>query len=100
MMPAEGLLGAARLARSLRSGPPSKTPAVDLARRPSRRTVLVLCRGFDRQACARNGPFMHYDLGFFDHETGRIECAENPFSAKVTYVSGINRHPCARNGPL
>jgi hypothetical protein len=27
--------------------------------------------------CARNGPFMHYDLGFFDHETGRIECAEN-----------------------
>lgn len=27
--------------------------------------------------------FMHYDLGFFDHETGRIECAENPFGAKV-----------------
>lgn len=26
---------------------------------------------------------MHYDLGFFDHETGRIECAENPFGAKV-----------------
>ena len=22
---------------------------------------------------------MHYDLGFFDDETGRIECAENPF---------------------
>jgi hypothetical protein len=21
--------------------------------------------------------FMHYDLGFFDHETGRVECAEN-----------------------
>jgi putative transposase len=26
--------------------------------------------------------FMHYDLGFFDHETGRIECAENQFAAK------------------
>ena len=21
------------------------------------------------------GSFMHYDLGFFDHETGRVECA-------------------------
>jgi putative transposase len=27
--------------------------------------------------------FMHYDLGFFDHETGRVECAHNPFEAKV-----------------
>lgn len=27
--------------------------------------------------------FMHYDLGFFDHETGRVECAENPFQARV-----------------
>ncbi len=27
--------------------------------------------------------FMNYDLGFFDHETGRVECAENPFQAKV-----------------
>ena len=27
--------------------------------------------------------FMKYDLGFFDHETGRVECAENPFGAKV-----------------
>jgi hypothetical protein len=35
--------------------------------------------------------FMHYDLGFFDHQSGRIECAKNPFSAKV--------HPYARNGP-
>jgi putative transposase len=26
--------------------------------------------------------FMNYDLGFFDHETGRVECAENPFTAK------------------
>jgi putative transposase len=25
--------------------------------------------------------FMHYDLGFFDHE--RVECALNPFEAKV-----------------
>ena len=27
--------------------------------------------------------FMNYDLGFFDHEAGRVECAENPFGAKV-----------------
>ena len=27
--------------------------------------------------------FMRYDLGFFDHEVGRVECAENPFGAKV-----------------
>jgi putative transposase len=27
--------------------------------------------------------FMHYDLGFFDHESGRVECAANPFGAKV-----------------
>ena len=26
--------------------------------------------------------FMQYDLGFFDHETGRITSAENPFGAK------------------
>ena len=27
--------------------------------------------------------FMHYDLGFFDKETRRVEGAENPFGAKV-----------------
>src|SRR5579862_1897433 len=27
--------------------------------------------------------FMQYDLGFFDHESGRVECAENPFSPKL-----------------
>jgi putative transposase len=27
--------------------------------------------------------FMDYDLGFFDHETGRLGCAENPFAEKV-----------------
>ena len=27
--------------------------------------------------------FMQYDLGFFDHQTGRITSAENPFGAKV-----------------
>lgn len=31
--------------------------------------------------------FMSYDLGFFDHETGRIESAENPFVAKVSPMS-------------
>jgi putative transposase len=27
--------------------------------------------------------FMDFDLGFFDHETGRLGTAENPFAAKV-----------------
>ena len=27
--------------------------------------------------------FMNYDLGFFDHEAGRIANVENPFAAKV-----------------
>jgi putative transposase len=27
--------------------------------------------------------FMQYDLGFFDHDTGRITSAEHPFGAKV-----------------
>ena len=44
--------------------------------------------------------FMRYDLGFFDHETCRIESAANPFAAKVfTHVSGINRQRCDRKGP-
>ena len=33
--------------------------------------------------------FMHYDLGFFDHETCRLECAENPFGAKVLPMSPV-----------
>jgi hypothetical protein len=32
--------------------------------------------------------FMQYDLGFFDHKTGRVTSAENPFGAKVFYVPG------------
>jgi putative transposase len=31
--------------------------------------------------------FMHYDLGFFDDEVGRVECAPNPFDAKVLPMS-------------
>ena len=31
--------------------------------------------------------FMNYDLGFFDDETGRVECADNPFVAKVLPLS-------------
>ena len=33
--------------------------------------------------------FMHYDLGFFDHETGRVECAPNPFEAQVLPMSPV-----------
>jgi putative transposase len=31
--------------------------------------------------------FMQYDLGFFDHEAGRVECAPNPFLPK-SWISG------------
>ena len=30
--------------------------------------------------------FVGYDLVFFDHQSGRVECAENPFDAKVLAV--------------
>jgi putative transposase len=33
--------------------------------------------------------FMHYDLGFFDHETTRFECAMSPFAAKVLPMSSV-----------
>ena len=45
--------------------------------------------------------FMHYDLGFFDHETGRVGCTPNPFEAQVlgvSHVSGIIRYLVSRNG--
>ena len=31
--------------------------------------------------------FMHYDLGFFDHETSRLEPVDNPFEPKVLPMS-------------
>ena len=34
--------------------------------------------------------FMHYDLGFFDDETSRLEPAPNPFEAKVLPLSPLN----------
>jgi putative transposase len=33
--------------------------------------------------------FMKYDLGFFDEECGRVECAPNPFAAKVLPMSPV-----------
>jgi len=33
--------------------------------------------------------FMEYDLGFFDHETCRLESAENPFGAKVSPMCSV-----------
>jgi len=33
--------------------------------------------------------FMRYDLGFFDHETCRIESAQNPFAAKLLPMSPV-----------
>ncbi len=45
--------------------------------------------------------FMHYDLGYFDDETCRLEPIENPFGPTVLPMSpaGINRYPCTRNRP-
>lgn len=36
--------------------------------------------------------FMQYDLGFFDHETCRLESADNPFAAKVLPTVNHWRH--------
>ena len=33
--------------------------------------------------------FMQYDRGFFDHETCRLESADNPFAAKVLPMSPV-----------
>ena len=33
--------------------------------------------------------FMHYDLGFFDDQCTRVECAPNPFSVKVSAMSPV-----------
>jgi len=33
--------------------------------------------------------FMHYDLGFFDHETCRLEPVDNPFEPKVSTMSPV-----------
>ena len=33
--------------------------------------------------------FMHYDLGFFDDETCRLEPAQNPFQARVLPMSPV-----------
>ena len=49
---------------------------------------------------------MSYDLGYFDHETGRSKPIENPFGPKplppksATHISGINRNPFVRYGPV
>jgi putative transposase len=33
--------------------------------------------------------FMKYDLGFFDHETCRLEPVDNPFEPKVSTMSPV-----------
>jgi putative transposase len=33
--------------------------------------------------------FMKYDLGFFDHQSGRVECAKNPFGDKHSLASDV-----------
>jgi len=41
--------------------------------------------------------FMHYDLGFFDDESIRVECAPNPFEVKVFLASMGRRNTSAKN---
>jgi putative transposase len=44
--------------------------------------------------------FMHYDLGYFDDEVGRVEPIENPFGSKVfTPPPGMNCYLSAQNRP-
>ena len=33
--------------------------------------------------------FMHYDLGYFDDETGRLEPIENPFGPRVLPMCSV-----------
>ena len=33
--------------------------------------------------------FMHYDLGYFDHQTCRLEPLDNPFGPKVLPMSPV-----------
>ena len=33
--------------------------------------------------------FMHFDLGFIDDETSRLECAPNPLSAQVSTMCPV-----------
>jgi hypothetical protein len=33
--------------------------------------------------------FMPYDLGLFDHDTGRLESVQNPFEARVLPMSPV-----------
>ena len=33
--------------------------------------------------------FMHYDLGYFDDEVGRVEPIENPFGSKVLPMCSV-----------
>ena len=43
--------------------------------------------------------FMHYDLGYFNDKTCRLEPPSKPIRAKsVTYVCGMNRYLCLRAG--
>jgi putative transposase len=44
---------------------------------------------------------MHYDLGYFDDETGRLEPIDKSlWSETVTHVSGMKCYLSLRNGPL
>ena len=37
--------------------------------------------------------FMDYDLGFFDYEAGRVECAPNPFGPNLLVgLNGSSKH--------
>ena len=68
-------------------------PSPQLLARTNWRTPMAPCgRNVGIREVAENiwlVSFMRYDLGFFDHETCRIESAENPFAAKVSPMSPV-----------
>ena len=49
----------------------------------SRQTHGELPRGDKRRLAVWVVAFMHYDLGYFDDETCRLEPIDNPFGPKV-----------------
>jgi hypothetical protein len=61
---------------------------------PSRESKKAFARQVVRRVAQvadgiRAVSFMHYDLGFFDHETCRLEPVANPFQPEVLPMSPV-----------
>lgn len=78
--PASSTLSAVRKTRAPRSGN-EESAALE--------TIWEIV-GASRHLLSRSGELHALRPGFFDHETGRVECADNPFQAKVTHALGTH----------